>query len=795
MATAALLPLAARTLGTRVFHLAALPPLAAVIWAARELTATDGGGAVVQDVEWLPSLGVSLGLRFDGFAALMVGLVAGIGVLVFLYARSYFHDGPGIGRFAATLLAFSGSMLGLVLADDLMALFLFWELTSITSFLLIGTEDEKVAARSGAMQALLITGGGGLAMLGGFVLIGETAGTYSLSAILADPPSGAAVDWGLVLVLLGALTKSAQVPFHSWLPRAMNAPTPVSAYLHSATMVKAGIYLVARFSPAFADHAPWRPIVLGFGMATMVLGGYRALRQHDLKLVLAYGTISQLGFMMVLFGAGTAETIYAGCALLLAHGVFKAALFMLVGVIDHQTHTRDLRVLDGLGRRWPVVAATGLVTAASMAGVPPLLGFIAKEEALASLGGTGAGWGPWMLGGVVIGSVLTVAYSARFVIGAFGPAEEGTFSDRELVGAEAPHPTASFVAPAAVLAGITIVAGLLPATIDPTVGRAFHSLWGDPIDHHLALWHGITPALGFSALVLVAGAVMVLRRSKVHEVQARLAGGPSAQSGYDRTLKGVLKGADVLTGKVQNGSLPVYLGIILATLVLVPGVPLLLDLDLPELWLADRPAQVVIGAVMLAAALAAAVVRRRFAAVILIGAVGYGMAALFVVQGAPDLAITQLLIETLSIVIFVLVFRHLPATFPRRRIRGSQAPRVAVAAAAALFAFVFTLAAVGARSEAPVSDEYLARAKPEGGGNNVVNVIIVDFRGFDTLGEITVLTVAVLGVAAIVRTGRRAGSAPDEARAPGAEGPEDHEAAAAAEPDLTVVADVVAEER
>ena len=261
-------------------------------------------------------------------------------------------------------------------------------------------------------------------MLGGFILLGEAAGTYSMSAILSDPPSGTVVNWALVLVLLGALTKSAQVPFHSWLPRAMNAPTPVSAYLHSATMVKAGVYLVARFSPAFAEAGPWRPIVVGAGLASMLLGGYRALRQTDIKLVLAYGTISQLGFMMVLFGVGTKEATFAGCTLLIAHGIFKAALFMLVGVVDHQTHTRDLRLLDRLGTSWPVVAATGAVVAASMAGLPPLLGFIAKEEALYSLEKTGAGWGWIVLTGVVIGSVLTVAYSARFVWGAFGPAED-----------------------------------------------------------------------------------------------------------------------------------------------------------------------------------------------------------------------------------------------------------------------------------------------------------------------------------------------------------------------------------
>lgn len=781
-----------------MFYLAAVPPLAATIWAVSSWGDLAGGGVRTEQVDWVPGLGLTLGLRLDGFAFLMVGLVAGIGVLVFVYARAYFHDGPVVGRFAATLLIFSGSMFGLVLSDNLFALFLFWELTSITSFLLIGTEDDKAAARAGALQALLITGAGGLAMLGGFILLGQAAGTSSMSELFADPPSGTTVNVALVLVLVGALTKSAQVPFHSWLPRAMNAPTPVSAYLHSATMVKAGVYLVARFSPAFADAPTWRPVVVSLGLASMLVGGYRALRQHDIKLVLAYGTISQLGFMMVLFGVGTEEAVFAGCTLLVAHGLFKAALFMLVGVVDHQTHTRDLRVLDGLGRRWPVVATTAGVVAASMAGLPPLLGFIAKEEALVGLDKIKYGWGPWVLAGAVVGSALTVAYSARFLWGTFGPAERDELRDDELrddeshalpepVGAEAPHPSRLFVAPAVLLAALTLLFGLAPGPVDAVVGRAFSSLWfGEPAPDQLALWKGFKLALWLSVGAIGAGYLLFRWRRAVEAIQGRVPRLPSAQGGYDRTLRGALEGSDVVTGVVQNGSLPVYVGVILTTVVVAPVVPLLGGFDLPEVSSHSALAQAFVGAVMVTAALAATRIRRRFAAVVLVGAVGYGMAALFVIQGAPDLAITQLLVETLSLAVFVLVFRHLPDRFPRAEIPFSQAPRVAIAVAAAVFTFVMTLATTGARTAPAVSDEYLERAAPEGGGNNVVNVIIVDFRGLDTLGEIVVLAVAALGVAAIVRAGRRsrpaAGAPAPGAGGPGSGGPGEGGAAASAGP-------------
>ena len=710
-------------LGSRVFLLGAVAPGVALIWAWTTSASLGAGGVRSESWSWVPQLGLELSFRFDGLTFLMWALIAGIGVLVFVYAASYMSPGPGLGRFAATMLLFGVAMLGVVSSDNLLALFLFWELTSVTSFLLIGTNDDKAAARSGALQALLITGAGGLAMLGGFVLLGQAAGTYSLSELLADPPRGGVVDVAIVLVLVGALTKSAQVPFHSWLPRAMNAPTPVSAYLHSATMVNAGVYLVARLSPGFAEVAPWRPIVIGCGAATMLVGGYRAMRQFDLKLVLAYSTISQLGLMMVLFGVGTEATTFAGVTLLVAHGVFKAALFMVVGVIDHQTHTRDLRVLGGVARAWPAVTVVAALAAASMAGLPPMLGFLAKEEALASLVELDTSWALPLLAVVVVGSMLTVAYSARFLWGACGPQLVSTVRDQDYREPVSAVPSAWFVAPAAILAGGGLLFGVAPGLVGGAIEGAAESMW-PPSGHHLALWHGFTLALGLSALVIAGGAALFWQRRRIEELQDEVPTLPSAQGGYERSLRGVLHAADVVTGVVQNGSLPVYLGVILSTFALAAGVPLLAGIDLPPLRLAASPLQLLVGVLVVVAACAAALARRRFAAVVLVGVVGYGMAGLYLLQGAPDLAITQLLIETLGIVVFVLVVRHLPARFDPVRIRGSQLPRVAVAVVAALVVFAVTMAVAG-RSERTVAEGYLARSYPEGGGNNLVNVEIL----------------------------------------------------------------------
>ena len=739
-------PVTARRLGPRVFLLCALAPLATLIWAAA-LAEVLNGGTVTQRVSWVGALGIGIDLRLDGFSLLMVALISGVGVLIFLYSRWYFSPRPGLGRFAGTLTVFAGSMLGIVLADNLLAVYVFWELTSITSYLLIGFEDEKAAARSAALQAILITGAGGLAMLGGFVLLGEAAGTYSLSAILADPPTGGSVAAGLVLVLLGAFTKSAQVPFHSWLPAAMAAPTPVSAYLHSATMVKAGVYLIARFGPAFAGlFWFWRPAIAVVGLATMLIGGLRALRQHDLKLLLAYGTVSQLGFMVVLIGMGHPELTYAGAAMILAHGLFKATLFLLVGIIDHQTHTRDLRKLSGLGRRHPAMFAIAAIAAASMAGLPPLFGFVAKEAVLeASLHEAGA----LITATIVAGSILTFAYGARFVWGAF--------ADRETVHGppESARPALGFLLPALVLTILTVIVGLAPQTVSPLVEAAAAAL-GAGQQGGLSLWHGFTPALGLSAVTVAAGAALFVLRDKVERRQERMRFRYSAEDAYGGLLRGLNHAAGRITGLVQNGSLPVYVAVILVTAVALPSSALLTrGGEFADIRLAESPLQAAVAGAVLVTALYLARATQRMVAVLLLGAMGFGVAMLFVIQGAPDLALTQLLVETLAVVIFVLVLKHLSPSFKPVKWRLGKALRVIVAAGVGTFVAAFTLLAANSGSTRHVSREYVERALPEGGGANVVNVVVTDFRGLDTLGEITVVIVAAFGIASLVLVGRQ----------------------------------------
>jgi multicomponent Na+:H+ antiporter subunit A len=755
-------------LGRRGLLIAVIAPAAALAWLITQLGGVVDGEVVTQQVSWAAALDLTIDLRLDAFSALMVLLVAGIGVLVFTYALRYFPARrEGLGRLVGLLTIFAGAMLTLVLADNLLLLYLGWELTSVTSYLLIGNDHREPRARAAALQAILITGAGGLAMLGGFVLLGQAAGTYQLSAILADPPSGGVVTVALLLVLAGALTKSAQYPFHSWLPGAMVAPTPVSAYLHSATMVKAGIYLVARFAPAFATQEGWRPVVLAVGLATMVFGGLRALRQHDLKLLLAFGTVSQLGFMLVLLGSGIPEATAAGCALLLAHGAFKAALFMSVGVIDHQQGTRDIRLIGRLGPGWGPLKVVVVVSAASMAAVPLTFGFIAKEAAYeAFLHGDMARSG-LVLAGIVAGSVLTVAYSARFAWGVLAdPAPELAAAGEPmptLPDDHHPHgpPALSFVAPALLLSGLTLAAGVLPGLVSPLVTSATEALVPGSDPHSLAFWHGLVPALGLSLLTLALGiGLFVLRRpvSRLLAVGSRI---PSGSDAYLGALRGLNVVADRVAGVVQSGSLPIYLGVILTTVAVLPGFVLLAAGEWPGLPSMLGPlAQVPVAAVLVTAALGAALVRRRIAAAVFLGVVGYAMAALFVISGAPDLALTTVAIETLATVLFVLVLRRLPDRFEHRAPPFGRALRAVVAAVVAATVFAFAIIASASRTADPISTELVARSLSDGHGRNVVNVILVDFRGLDTLGEITVLVVAAVGAVALARAGRSARARP-----------------------------------
>ena len=749
-----------KRMGRRVFLIGALAPASAFVWLV--LSISDPAEEITHTVEWVPELGLELGFRLDGLGTLMVALIGGIGVLVFLYAWRYFGDQEGLGRFSAYLVVFAGSMFGLVVADNLLLLFIFWELTSVMSYLLIGFDDESAAARAGALQALLVTAAGGLAMLGGLVLMAQAGGTYSMSELLASPPLTTSALVGLALVLLGAFTKSAQFPFHFWLPGAMSAPTPVSAYLHSATMVKAGIYLIARLAPVYAALvAWWQPTLVGVGLVTMLVGGWRALAQRDVKLLLAQGTVSQLGFIVVLVGIGIPELTFAGMAMIVAHAIFKGALFMVAGIIDHQAHTRDIRLLSGLGAATPGTFATAVVATASMVGIPALLGFVSKEAALEGLVHESL-W--WVTLGVVAGSALTMAYGLRFLSGAFlrKPDHDG---NEELVGSDVPAPRFSFLLAPLLLVVFTIVAGLAPGVVDGIVGAAAGAVSTGTESYHLAAWHGFGLPLALSAAALLAG--WVIWRRPLEGLRTLTGRVPAATDVYTNVLGGVNRLADRSTTLIQGGSLPIYLGVIMTVTVVAPGLLMIQNwVPLSGLTFAESPVQIATAALVIIAALAAIVAKRRIAAVLLLGAVGYGVAVLFVIQGAPDLALTQLLIETLVLTLFILVLRLLPQRFGVLQSRIRRFTRIIISTAVGLFAGAFALWAAIPQHPTLI-DDYVSRAEPEAGGGNVVNVILTDFRALDTLGEITVLAVAAIGVVALITAPLRDNGDEERAAGPG----------------------------
>lgn len=746
----------ARRLGRRALLFAALGPLLVSAWIMTNASRVLNGEVFTTHLNWVGSLGLTVDLRVDAFSLLMLVLVAGVGLAVFFYSWHYFGKGSAtVGRFAGLMALFAGAMVGVVLADNLLVLYVFWELTSITSYLLIGLEDDNDEARDAARQALLTTVMGGLCMLFGLVLLGQQAGTFSLSGMLAAPPSGTLTAVALVLVLVGAFTKSAQYPFHAWLPRAMVAPTPISSYLHSAAMVKAGIYLVARLAPAFADVGIWRPLVVVVGLTTMIAGGMRALLRHDLKQLLAFGTISQLGFLMVLFGVGKPAATAAGCALLLAHGLFKAALFLVVGILDHQTGTRDLRLLPTLGPGWALTKAVAVLSSASMAAVPLMAGFLAKEQAYdAFLHGTGGD--RLVLAGIVVGSVFTVAYSCRFVVGVLAPSKldvpgEPAIGPRSQ---NSPAPALGFVAPAALMAAATAALGVFPALWSRAVDRGANAL--DANSHaHLALWHGLNTTLALSLATLATGLSLFALRHPVARFQQALRPRVDATSIYNTVLNQTLALAGRVTRLVQPGSLPFYVGATLVVAVVAPAAALMTGpwwSGAPSTF--GKPAQIAVAAMLVVAAVATTLASRRFHAVLLLGAAGYGMALLFVVQGAPDLALTQFGVETLFVVVFLLVLKRLPDRFQERPPLAGRMARMSVSLVVGVLVVVLFLAASGARNQPPVSTDMAELAQSQGHGRNVVNVILVDIRGFDTVGEISVLVAAGVGIGALARRRR-----------------------------------------
>jgi multicomponent Na+:H+ antiporter subunit A len=764
-ATALVAPGLVRRIGPRAGWVLALAP-AGVLAHVTQLLPINPGEMHTVAIPWVPALGVELALLADGLAVVFVALISGIGALVVVYAGGYLGDDPRLGRFYVFLLIFMGSMLGVVLSDNLITLFVFWELTSISSYLLIGFDHEKEAAREAALKALLVTGAGGLLLLAGFILMMIAGQQLGLSASAAGRLSALAnVDLrshGLypaifLLVLMGCITKSAQVPFHFWLPAAMAGPTPVSAYLHSATMVKAGVYLLARLSPILGSTPEWEWTLGLIGLATMLTGALATLGQRDIKRVLAYSTLAVLGTLVMLIGVGTEMAAKTALVYLVAHALYKAALFMVAGNVDHETGTRDLRVLGGLRRLMPWTAAAGLLAAMSKAGAPPVFGFIGKEmlyKTKLDLEAVGA----WV---VVLAVVANVALVASAMMVSVWP-----FFGKHRETPKKPHE-----APWSMLLGPVLLAlfglgrGLIPHPFETKLGSAAATaIIGHRVEMHLKLWHGVDPlalaVMGLSLVTLASGwgLYMVIRRRllPVGALACRLtAYGPT--KAYELSLKGLYASADRITRLIQTGRLRRYVLLVVLFALAVSGPPLVQHLAAGSGFSPGtlRFHELIVALMGLLSAMVAVVLRSRLSTIAMLGVTGICVSLLFVFFSAPDLALTQMMVEVLTVVLLVLVFYKLPRVIWRSSI-ATRLRDVLVAVAVGVFMAMFVLVAAQIQHDTTTSSYYLANSVPAAHGRNVVNVILVDFRAMDTLGEITVLAVAGLGVFALLRHHTRA---------------------------------------
>ncbi|UBI09562.1 Na+/H+ antiporter subunit A [Corynebacterium coyleae] len=755
-AASAIAPVLLRSIGRSAFALLALVPLGGFLWVVKLFA--DGvfrdGGEIVSTFTWMPSTNLNLEFRLDALAALFSLIILGVGALVLFYCWGYFDSNPRrLAKFGFELSAFAMAMYGLVISDNFLLMYVFWELTSILSYMLVSYYGERATSRRAAMQALMVTTMGGLAMLVGINLLGFNAGIWRLSEVsqIADIEGTPAISAAIVLIMLGALTKSAQAPWHFWLPGAMAAPTPVSAYLHSAAMVKAGIYLVARLAPDMSAVTTWHLLVLSTGGFTMLLGGWVALKQRDLKLVLAYGTVSQLGFIITVIGVGSREAAMAGLAITFAHSLFKAALFMIVGTIDHATGTRDIHELSGLGKKQPLLAGLAIVSAASMAGIPPLFGFVAKEAALEMILHeellTGMP-GRITLVVLVAGSILTMAYSLYFLHGAFATKPEHDRKPSEAVRDMHRVGPTLWLSPAILTAG-TILFGLVPALLSNPINNHLDARFPDVEGETLALWHGINVPLILSAVIITAGAIMFWQRDLVAKAQFEQPALGNANSVYDTILNKLHHWSMRLTASTQRGSLAINLGVIFATLMVVPLAALILGASnniRMIVW--ENVWQGLIVIIMAGMAFFATLQRNRLSAVVMVGITGYCLAMIFALHGAPDLALTQALVETIVMVVFMLVLRKMPTEVEPRN--DDNRLRAWLSIGTGVSVVVVAMTAMSARVAEPISTTMPKLAYEIGHGRNTVNVLLVDLRAADTLGEITVLVIAAVGVASLI---------------------------------------------
>lgn len=754
-------PFLIKLCGRWAFLLLATVPAGCLTWLLLEALGPTRGNssALTYSYPWLPSLHLDITFRVDHLSLFFACIVLGIGAAVLLYCWGYFNRASNrLAYFSGYLMAFAAAMFGLVTADNLFLLYIFWEITSLLSFLLVGYYAERASSRRAAHQALMVTTAGGLAMLSGIVLFSTQTGVWELSDIpsIAQLSQVPHITTASVLILVGALSKSAIAPAHFWLPGAMAAPTPVSAYLHSAAMVKAGIYLVARLSPEFHQVFVFFLISMVAGLFTMLLGGWMALKQQDLKLILAYGTVSQLGFIISMMAVGTPELTTAGLALTAAHSLFKAALFMSVGLIDHTTGTRDIRKISGLGRTHPGLATLATLAGASMAGIPPMVGFIAKETALDSALSAESLVGMprnLVVLGIVAGSALTMAYTLYFLYGAYAtkPASHSSGGGVSPAVETMEHVSIPLWFPPAVLTLGSLVLGLYPAPLDAMTQQVVGELYPGATAPHLQLWHGWTVPLLLTGVILSAGILLFWQRRLLRYFIFDTPALGNADTAYDSILAGLRHAALWLTKTTQRGSLSFNLGSIFLAVTVLPLLVLTLGAR-PDVRMVvwDTPFQGLAAGILIVAAIAATRMKNHLSGVLLVGLTGYATAVIFTLHGAPDLALTQFLVETISVVIFMLVLRKMPTQPQWRGSAENRRGRAWLAAAVGFSISIVALFAINARTMQPVSSVMERLALEIGHGRNTVNVILVDIRSWDTFGEITVLVVLATGVSSLI---------------------------------------------
>ncbi len=735
------------------------------------LPVISDGDTIQGSIRWLPSLSIDLSFYADGLSTMFGLIVSGIGMMILWYSNGYMSKKEDLPRYYQQLLFFMGAMLGMVFSANTLQLFIFWELTSITSFMLIGYWRNKPASIYGATKSLLLTAGGGLFMLAGFILLRSITGSFELATLLHDPAAIASLKTDplflttLILIIIGAAAKSAQGPFYIWLPNAMEAPTPVSGFLHSATMVKAGIYLLARIHPLFSGTEAWFIIVSGLGIFTMLLAGFLAFRQTDIKAILAYSTISQLAYMFTMYGYTTYHEPGIGVAAatfhLLNHATFKACLFLVAGIVAHEAATRDIRKLGGLRKEMPITFIIATIAALSMIGIPPLNGFLSKEmfyETSLEMGHLLGGVFTYLIpAAALLGGVFTFAYSVKFIDGIFLGERK-----KEHLPEHIHDPSFNMLAPAGLLAGLVVLIGLFPSVaVHYLIEPATEGILLENVDLHVKLWHGFTTPLIMTIITLILGILVYTKYDDIGERQDKMnVRYPwlSINYFYDMIVDGAKNKSSVFAAFMQPGPVKPYLVSLIVLFIVLGAIPTFFVTAtlIPANLNFNIPLYegIILGLVIISA-IATAVLRKYLQAVIAVSALGYLVSLIYIYLQAPDLAITQILVETLFTIIFVLVIVKIPQTFKETISTPVMIKDLTISAAVALTVLVLSLN-VNQGIVAPfesLSYYFIENSVSLAAGHNIVNVILVDFRAYDTLGEIVVLCLAAFGVSNLIKSG------------------------------------------